>query len=79
MLNEHQFGCGILKMVGPNKQDFGQKSIYLKETIVLRGAPVCQKLSMVLQNKVRKKWSPKLKFLNDFFFEKNLSIFEIEY
>ena len=26
-----QFGCGILKMVGPKKQDFGQKSTYSKE------------------------------------------------
>ena len=49
--------------------------------------PVRQKLGMVLENKVvqklklekkvfYKKWSPKLIFLNEFFFEKILSIFE---
>ena len=52
--------------------------------------PVCQKLGMVLENKVvqklklekkvfYKKWSPKLIFLNEFsFFEKLLLIFDIE-
>ena len=46
------------------------------------GAPVHQKLGMILENKVVqklkleknvffKKWSPKLIFLNDFFLEKN--------
>ena len=55
----------------------------------IRGAPVRQKLGMILENKVVqklelekkgffKKWSPKLIFLNDFFFEKILSIFDIE-
>ena len=47
----------------------------------IRGAPVCQKLGMILENKVvqklklekkvfYKKWSPKLIFLNDFFLKK---------
>ena len=51
--------------------------------------PVCQKLGMILENKVvqklklekkffYKKWSPKLIFLNDFFFEKIPPIFDIE-
>ena len=50
---------------------------------------VRQKLGMILENKVvqklkleknvfYKKWSPKLIFLNDFFFEKILLIFGIE-
>ena len=58
-------------MVGPKKKDFVQKSIYSK------GAPVRQKLGMILENKVVQKlkfeknvfyknWSPKLIFLNDF-------------
>jgi hypothetical protein len=53
------------------------------------GAPVRQKLCMILENKVvqklklekivfYKKWSPKLIFLNDFFFEKIPLIFDIE-
>ena len=55
----------------------------------IQGAPVRQKLGMILENKVvqklkleknvfYKKWSPKLKLLNEFFFEKILSIFDIE-
>ena len=55
----------------------------------IRGAPVRQKLGLILENKVvqklkleknvfYKKWSPKLIFLNDFFFEKILSIFDIK-
>ena len=51
---------------------------------------VRQKLGMILGNKVvqklkleknvflQKKWSPKLIFLNEFFFEKNWLIFDIE-
>ena len=50
---------------------------------------VCQKLDMILGNKAvqklkleknvfYKKWSPKLIFLNEFFFEKMPSIFDIE-
>ena len=41
-LIEYQFGCGILKMVGPKKQDFVQKSIYSKETIVFWEYGECQ-------------------------------------
>jgi hypothetical protein len=52
------------------------------------GAPVRQKLGMILENKVvqklklektvfYKKLSPKLIFLNEFLFEKILSIFDI--
>ena len=59
------------------------KGILLKK--ILRLMPVCQKLGMVLENKVvqklklekkvfYKKWSTKLIFLNDFF----LSIFDFE-
>ena len=80
-------------MVGLKKQDFWQKSNILKENnciLRIRGAPVCQKLGMILENKVvqklklennvfYKKWSPKLIFLNEFFFfEKILSICDIE-
>ena len=38
---------------------------------------VVQKLSLE-KNVFNKKWSPKLIFLNDFFFEKIPSIFDIE-
>ena len=79
-------------MVGPKKQDFWPKINILKGShciLRIRGAPVRQKLGMILENKVvqklkleknvfYKKWSPKLIFLNDFFFEKILSIFDIE-
>ena len=61
------------------------KGILLKKILM----PVCQKLGMVLENKVvqklklekkvfYKKWSPKLIFLNEFFFENFLSIFDIK-
>ena len=76
----YQFGCGILKMVGPEKQDFWPKISILKGNhciLRIRGPPVRQKLGMILENKVvqklleknvfYKKWSPKLIFLNDFF------------
>ena len=46
----------------------------------MRGTPVCQKMGMILENKVvqklklqkmfYKEWSPKLIFLNNFSFEK---------
>ena len=80
-------------MVGPKKQDFWPKINILKGNhciLRIRGAPVRQKLGMILGNKVvqklkleknvfNKKWSPKLIFLNDFFFfEKILSILDIE-
>ena len=55
----------------------------------IQGAPVRQKLGMILENKVvqklkleenvfYKKCSPKLIFLNEFFFEKIPSIFDLE-
>ena len=82
------FGCGILKMAGPKKQDFWPKFNILKGyhcILRIRGAPVGQKLGMTLENKVvqklklkvfiYKKWSPKLIFLNDFFF-KSCPIFD---
>ena len=68
-------------MVGIKKQDFWPKINILKGNhciLRIRGAPVRQKLGMILENKVvqklklekkcfYKKWSPKLIFLNDFF------------
>ena len=55
----------------------------------IRGALVCQKLGMILENKVaqklkleknvfNKKWSPKLIFLDENFFEKIQLPFDIE-
>ena len=69
-------------MVGTKKQDFWPKINILKENhciLRIQGAPVRQKLGMILENKVvqklkleknvfYKKWSPKLIFLNEFFF-----------
>ena len=68
-------------MVGPKKQDFWPKINILKGhhcILRLRRAPVRQKLGMILENevvqklklekKIYKKWSPKLIFLNEFFF-----------
>jgi hypothetical protein len=77
-----KLGCGILKMVGPKKQDFWPKFNILKGNhCILRvwGATVIQKMVMVLENKVvqklkseknvfYKKWSPKLIFFYEFFF-----------
>ena len=70
-------------MVGPEKQDFWPKINILKGNhciLRIRGAPVRQKLGMILENKVvqklslknvfSKKWSPKLIFLNEFFLKK---------
>ena len=71
-------------MVGTKKQDCLPKIILLKGNhciLRIRGAPVRQKLGMILANKVvqklkleknvfYKKWSPKLIFLNDFFLKK---------
>ena len=40
---EYQFGCGILKMVGPKKQDFWPKINILKgnhRILRIRGAPL---------------------------------------
>ena len=70
--------------MGPKKQDFWPKIYILKGNhciFRIRGVPVCQKLSMILENKVvqkskleknvfYKKWSPKLILLNDFFLKK---------
>ena len=42
-------------MVGPKKQDFWQKIIILKGNrciLRIRGALFCQKLGMILENKV---------------------------
>ena len=79
-------------MVVPKKQDFWPKINILKENhciLKIWGAPVRQKLGMLLENKViqklklaknviYKKLSPKTIFLNEFFFEKIPSIFDIE-
>jgi hypothetical protein len=79
-------------MVGPKMQEFQPKINILKGnhcSLRIGGAPVCQKLGMILENKVAKeleleknvcykKWSPKLIFLNNFFLEIFLSIFDIE-
>ena len=48
----NQLGCGILKMVGPKSKS---KINLLKGNhciLRIRGAPVCQKLGMILENKV---------------------------
>ena len=45
--NYYQFGCGILKMVGPKMQAFCSRIDMLKgNRCILRigGAPVCQKV-----------------------------------
>ena len=69
-------------MVAPKKQDFWPKINILKGNLcILRilGAPVRKKLGMILEYKVVQKlnleknvfyikWSPKLIFLNEFFF-----------
>ena len=51
-------------------------SVYQKLGIILE-SKVVQKLSLE-KNVFNKKWSPKLIFLNDFFFEKIPLIFDIE-
>ena len=70
-------------MVGSKMQDFCPRINVLKGILlkkILRLMPVRQKLGMVLENKVvqklklekkvfYKKWSPKLIFLNEFFFQ----------
>ena len=64
-------------MVGPKMQAFCPRIDMLKGNcciLRIRGAPVRQKLGMILENKVvqklklDKKWSPKLIFLDEFFF-----------
>ena len=57
-LTQYQFSCGILKMVGPKKQNFWQKINILKGNhciLRIQGAPVRQKLGMILENKVVQK------------------------
>ena len=74
----YQFGCGILKMVGLKMQAFCPRIDCC--ILRIREAPVCQKLGMILENELLqkmklekkvfyKKWSPKLIFLNEFFFQ----------
>ena len=79
-------------MVGPEMEAFCPRIDMLKGDrciLRIRGAPVRQKLGMILENKVvqklklekkvfYKKWSPKLIFLNEFFLEKIPLIFDIE-
>ena len=69
-------------MVCPKMQAFYPRIDMLKGNrfiLRIRGAPVRQKLDMILENKLvqklklvknvfYKKWSPKLIFLNEFFF-----------
>ena len=68
-------------MMGPKKQDFWPKINILKGNHCILS--VCQKLDMILENKVvqklkleknvfYKKWSLKLIFLNDFFLKKSV-------
>ena len=71
-------------MVGPRMQAFCPRCDMLKGNrciLRIRGAPFRQKLGMILENEVLQKlklekkvfykqWSPKLIFLNDFFFKK---------
>ena len=48
---KYQFGCGILKMVDPKKQEFRPKINILKGNdciLRIQGAPVRQKLGMIL-------------------------------
>ena len=56
-------------MVGPKKQDFWPKTNILKGNhciLRIRGAPVCQKLGMILENKVVQK----LKLEKNVFYKK---------
>ena len=58
VLYQYQFGFGISKMVGPKKQEFWPKINILKGNqciLKIQGAPVCQKLDMILDNKVVQK------------------------
>ena len=75
--------------MGPKKQGFWPKINILTGNhciLRIRGAPVGQKSGLILvvqklkleRNVVYKKWSAKLIFSNDFFFEKSPSIFDIE-
>ena len=70
----YQFGCGILKIVGPKKQVFWQKNNILKGNhciLRIRGVQVEDKVVQKLKlekNVFYKKWSLKLIFLNEPFF-----------
>ena len=71
-------------MVGPKNQDFWPKNNILKGNhciLRIRGVQVENKVVQKLKlekNVFYKKWSLILIFLNDFFFEKIPSIFDIE-
>ena len=55
-----QFSCGISKRAGPKKQTFCQKINILKGNhciLWIREMPVCQKLGIILENKVVQKFS----------------------
>ena len=57
-IHSYQFGCGILKMMGPKKQVFWPKINILKGNhcnMKIGGAPVRQRLGMILENKVVQK------------------------
>ena len=46
-------------MVGPNKQDFWPKINILKGNhciLRVQGEPICQKLGMILEDKLVQKW-----------------------
>ena len=71
-IHQRQFGCGILKMVGPKMQDFCPrinmfKGIFFKK--ILRRLTVRQKLGMILENKVVQK----LKLEKNIFLQKMVS------
>ena len=60
-----QFGCGILKIVGPKMQAFCPRIDMPKGNrciLRIRGAPVRQKLGMILENKVVQKLKLEKKF-----------------
>ena len=79
-------------MVGPKKQAFCPRIDMLKGNhciLRIQGAPVRQKLGMILENEVlqklrlekkvfSKKWSPELIFINEKKNQKILSIFDTE-
>ena len=56
-LYQYLFCCGILKIVGTKKQDFWPKINMLKRNhcVLRKGAPVRQKLGMILENEVVQK------------------------
>ena len=63
-------------MVGPKKQDFWPKINILKGNhcfLRIRGPPVCQKLDMILENKVVQK----LKLEKNVFYKKMVALIAI--